>query len=666
MITPRFPLRAKLIISFSIVIIIGVFLSTIIGIRLIGSTIIRQAQDKVRLDLNTAREIYHEEAAAIKTTIRLTASRFFIKDALKADDLDRLREELQKIRRDESLDVLAITDRRGRVLVRAHNQGMSGDRPNDDLVGHVIANGEPVVATQILSAEDLEAVGDEYLERARMPLISTLKARSRVETEERSGMFIKAAAPVFDYGGNFVAVLYGGNMLNRNYDIVDKVKNIVYMGERYKGRDIGTATIFLGDARISTNVMDAAGGRAIGTRVSEEVYEQVMLDGMPWVGRAFVVNAWYMTAYEPIRNIGGSIIGMLYVGMLEAPYIDLRNQVVVTFWSIAALSVVLLSVIAHYTTSNIVKPVKVLAQATESIAHGELSHRVHIATQDEIGLLADSFNRMIAALQEATDSYRSLTNTLEERVAEKTKELEAAQEYLIQSEKLASLGKLAAGVAHEINNPLTSILMNSHLSLEKLEDEVDLKENLQLIIDETTRCSSIVSGLLEFARQTPPEKTVVDVNELIESTLLIMDTQVMVHKVRVIKHFDKSLPHIRVDVNKMKQVFTNLILNALEAMPERGILKIVSQLSQNEKNVEMKFEDNGKGITKENLTKIFDPFFSTKGMKGTGLGLSISYGIVQQHGGTIYLDSEVGRGTTVIMSLPLYETVNEKKEEKSG
>ena len=666
MITPRFTLRAKLIISFSLVIVVGVFISTIVGIRLIDTTIIRQAQDKVRFDLNSAREVYNQESEAIKTKIRLTANRFFIKEAISARDLVRLRRELSKIREEESLDILTLTDPTGRVLVRAHNPQIFGDRPADDVINMVLANEDPVVATVVVSEQELAKVGAHYLEHARITLIPTPKSRPLEKNEEKSGMFIKAAAPVFDYRGKLVGVLYGGNMLNRNYDIVDKVKNTVYLGSMYKNIEIGTATIFLDDARISTNVMNANGERAIGTRVSEEVYDQVVVNGKPWVDRAFVVNSWYVTAYEPIRNIKGEIIGMLYVGMLEAPYVDLKNRVALTFWGIAVLSVILLSVIAYYTTSKIVNPVRLLALATEKVAHGDMSHRVNIHTRDEIGILADSFNQMTAALQEATEGYRSLTRTLEEKVEEKTKELQATHDFLIQSEKLASLGKLAAGVAHEINNPLTSILLNGHLLLEQYKEDDAVKEKLQMIIDETVRCSSIVSGLLEFARQTPPEKTVVDINRVIESTLLIMDTQVMVHKVRIMKYYDNALPQIRVDVNKIKQVFTNLILNALDAMAGGGVLKIVSQLSRDGKCVEVKFEDSGKGILKENLRKIFDPFFSTKETKGTGLGLSISYGIVQQHGGTIDVESVVGSGTTITVCLPLHEVTKGKKEDKSA
>lgn len=665
MLMPRFPLRAKLIVVFSLVIIVGVLISTLVGINLIGTTIIRQAQDKVRLDLNSAREVYNAEGEAIKTRVRLTAERFFIKDALHAEDYDRLRRELQKVKVQESLDVLTLTDAEGRVLVRAHNLDAHGDRPAYDLVDWVIDNQKPAVTTMIVSEDEMAKIGPEFVDRARIELIPTPKSRPSEKRVEKAGMFIKAAAPVFDYSGKLLGILYGGNMLNRDYNIVDRVKNTVYLGEMYKDREIGTATIFLDDARISTNVMKENNERAIGTRVSQEVYDRVVVQGKSWIGRAFVVNAWYMTAYEPIKNIKDEIIGMLYVGLLEAPYVDLRNRVILIFWSIAIVSIVLLFVIANYTTANIVRPVKALASATEKVAQGDMTQRVAIQTQDEIGILGESFNQMTAALREATEGYQKLTRTLEDKVKEKTEELRATQDVLIQSEKLASLGKLAAGVAHEINNPLTSILLNSHLILEKLKDDDALRENLELVVTETTRCGSIVSGLLEFARQTPPEKSPVDINNIISNTLLIMETQALVHKVKIERNLTKGLPEIMVDQSKIKQVFTNIIMNAMDAMPDGGVLQISSRMSADGKYVEVIFEDSGKGIHREQLQRIFDPFFTTKGIKGTGLGLSISYGIIQQHNGRIEVDSQVGKGTKLTIILPMHLSSSSKKEDKS-
>ena len=252
MLTFPFPLRLKLILIFSLVIISGVFVLTIVGINMIGSTIIRQAQDKVRLDLNSAREVYHGEGETIRMKMRLTAERFFLRDALLMGDLERLRRELQKIRQDNALDILTLTDDTGRILVRAHNPAIAGDRPSDPVTEWVLQGRGSVAATVIVSEDEMKKIGAEYAERARIALIPTPKSRPVDKTEETSGMFIKAAAPVHDYNGRLIGVLYGGYMLNRNYDIVDKVKYTVYLGELYKGREIGTATIFLDDARIST------------------------------------------------------------------------------------------------------------------------------------------------------------------------------------------------------------------------------------------------------------------------------------------------------------------------------------------------------------------------------------------------------------------------------
>lgn len=649
----RSSLSTKLIMRFSLVIVIGVFLSVFVGIRMIGDAIVKQAQDKVRLDLNSAREVYQEEAEYIKNVVRLTSVRFFIKKAIKDNDRAILHQVLHEIMVQESLDLFTLTDENGRVLIRAHNADISGDELMDDVVNRVLTEKQVIVSTLIMPETQLRTESEDVAIRARIEIVPTPKMRPLTQDVETSGMLIAAAAPVLDNEGSFVGVLYGGKLLNRNYDIVDKVKAIVYKGEQYGGKDIGTATIFQGDLRVSTNVIKNDGTRAIGTRVSEEVYDQVIEKGSPWFGRAFVVNAWYITAYEPIKDLSGRIIGMLYVGMLEAPYVDLRNRVILTFLVIAFLTVVILSLIAYFSTTSITNPLKNLLHATNNIAQGDLSQRVHIESHDEIGQLANSFNHMAIELQKATDDYRSLTETLEEKVKQQTDELKRSQNQLFQSEKLTSLGKLSAGIAHEINNPLTTILLNSHLIAEKLEKDDALNEYVRMIIDETSRCSSIVKGLLEFSRQTPPEKKPSEINEVIKETLFLFESQILICHVEIKKNLGADLPLIMIDANKIKQVFANIILNALEAMPDGGVLTIGSQISADRKSLDMTFQDTGLGISKENIGKIFDPFFTTKGTQGTGLGLAVSYGIIEQHGGKINVKSTIGTGTTITVSLPL-------------
>ncbi|MDI6793054.1 MAG: cache domain-containing protein [bacterium] len=552
---PHLSLKTKLILSFSIVIMVGVFLSVIIGIRLIGNTVIKQAQDKVRLDLNSAREVYRTERENIKNSVRLTTIRFFIKEAVLKNDRERLKEVLQKIKEDEDLDILTLTDKKGHVLLRANNPAIYGDQINDEIVNWALLKKEVVVSTQIISEKELEKEGQDLAEQARIELISTLRARPTAAAEETSGMMIKAAAPVIGYNGDLIGVLYGGKLLNRNYEIVDKVKDIVYRGEKYKGEDIGTATIFQKDLRISTNVRTAAGTRAIGTQVSQEVYDQVTGKGLAWIGRAFVVNAWYITAYEPIKNIEGKIIGMLYVGMLEAPYLDLKRNVVFTFSGIAFFGVILLSIIAFFTTTNITKPIKELVSATSKVAGGDMSYRVRIRSHDEIGELADSFNRMTAELQKATGNYLILTRTLEEKVKEKTKELEETHKHLIRTEKLTSLGKMAAGVAHEINNPLTGVLTFSKLLLDDLDKDDPKREDLRTIVEETLRCRDIVRSLLDFSRETKSEKKLEDINNIIEDTLFLITRQAAFQDIEIVKNPDEALPQIPLDAGQIKQVF---------------------------------------------------------------------------------------------------------------
>jgi two-component system NtrC family sensor kinase len=513
--------------------------------------------------------------------------------------------------------------------------------------------------TVIIPPEELLKEGSDLADRAFFEFVDTPMAALRPGDHEDSGMMLKAASPVTDEKGRVLGALYGGRLLNRNYGIVDRVKDIISLGERYGDQDVGTATIFQGDLRIATNVLDAFGRRAVGTRVSREVNEAVLKNGGRWMDRAFVVREWFITAYEPIRDVEGRTIGMLYVGILEKPYIDLRNRVMGTFTIIALLAAAGLLVLLSVLASTITRPVRLMVQATEMIAGGDLSHRVELGTKDEFGHLAASFNRMTENLANAQDNLAQWGRTLEKRVEDRTRELRETQDALVTSEKLASLGKMAAGVAHEINNPLTSILINAHLLLERNPTDAAARENLTMIADETTRCAQIVRGLLEFSRMTPSQTAPASFNEIIERTIQLLEKQALVRNIVIVKTLDPGLPPLELDKNKIQQVFSNLIINAIEAMPEGGRLTVTSRPSADGLGVEAEFADTGVGIRKENLSKLFDPFFTTKTF-GTGLGLAVSYGIIRRRGGTIDVHSDVGRGSVFTVTLPF------QPEESSG
>ena len=636
----KFSIRVKMILYFLLIIIISGFTVTIIGTHLIGDRIVKQAQKKVKLDLNSAREIYRERIREVESSIRLTALRFFIKEAFLKGKVKSIENELKKISKSESLDFLTLTDKEGKVLLRSCNPELYNDnKANDEIVKKVLDEKNVIGATQILTMEELHLESATLTQQARIELIATPKAKLRSEKEETSGMVIKAAAPIFDYEGNLMGVLYGGILLNRNYEIVDKIKDIIFLGETYKGKDIGTATIFQGDLRISTNVKTKDGNRAIGTRVSEEVYDQVLIKGNPWIDRAFVVNDWYITAYEPIKNDLDQIIGILYVGILEQEFIDMKHVTSWTFLGITMAGIIVAFIVSYLLGNSIIKPIQSLVSASHDLAEGDMDHKVECESKDEIGELANTFNFMIASIKERDEQLKEYT-----------------KQKIMESERLAIVGQLAAGVAHEINNPLGSILIYSNLLLEDMEQESPVKDNLKKIVEQTTRCKEIVRGLLVFSRQTEPEMLLADIHKTIEDVLSLVKNQALFQNVQIIKKYKQSIPLILFDKAKIQQVFINILLNAVESMEGEGELIVETGNTSDEKFIEIKFTDTGCGIMEENIKKLFDPFFSAgKKVHGTGLGLSISYGIIKNHKGDIKVVSEVGKGSTFTVILPVKE-----------
>jgi two-component system NtrC family sensor kinase len=657
-------LRRKLILSFLGVIAIGGVLTLLVGTRIEHRTIISLAEAKVRHDLASAWMVYEERLHSLRDAVRLSATQEYLHAALRHTDLGKVAGCLDAIRRDFGLDVLNLTDPLGRVVIRSRrfDAPVGDDVARDPFVALALRK-EVSAGTRIVPREELLREGEDLAARARFQFVPTPMAAARAEDHEDNGMMLVAAAPVLA-DGVVLGVLTGGLLFNRNYDLVDRVKEIVFKGEKYEGHDIGTATLFQDDLRIATNVLDNQGGRAVGTRVSREVKEAVLDRGETYVGRAFVVTAWYITAYRPIKDIAGKTVGMLYVGMLERPYIDLRNRVMATFAGIAGLCALFLLGLLSFVARRMTRPLAVMVDATGKIASGDLAHRVQVESRDEIGQLARAFNRMTDELSLAREDLTQWGQTLERRVEERTRELRETQDQLVVSEKLASLGKMAAGVAHEINNPLTSILINSHLLLERPGRAADEVETLNLIADETTRCAGIVGGLLEFARQTPSQAAPTDINDVIERTLVLLEMQASVRNIRIERTLDRDLPAIEIDKNKIQQVFSNLAINACEAMPSGGTLAVSSLMSRDGTHIEITFTDTGVGISKENIPRLFDPFFTTKSF-GTGLGLAVSYGIIRSRGGEILVRSEVGKGTEFTVRIPLADPGDQKRIEET-
>jgi two-component system NtrC family sensor kinase len=412
------------------------------------------------------------------------------------------------------------------------------------------------------------------------------------------------------------------------------IRDRAFQQRTFEGKVIGTATIFLDDTRISTNVVNTDGSRAVGTRLSAPVYEQVMRQGRPWKGPAFVVNDRYITAYEPIRDPAGKVVGALYVGMLEAPFVQPQRAVFYVFLAAVIGTTLASLVLLFLVTKRMLRPIGRVVAMSRRVMGGDLSARVGIRPSGEMGLLCRAIDEMADAVAAREEQLKKATSR-----------------QIGQSEKLASIGRLAAGVAHEINNPLTGVLTFATLLQEKPNLDAQDREDLELIVRETTRVRDIVRGLLDFARESPHEKRLLHLNTVIRRTIRLLRNQKEFRHITIEEQLEDHVPWILGDENQVQQVLLNLVLNGCEAMPDGGTLTISTFALDGQLIVTV--ADTGQGISAENVTRIFEPFFTTKPAgKGTGLGLSVSYGILQQHNAFIDVKTEVGKGTTFTLMFP--------------
>jgi two-component system NtrC family sensor kinase len=324
---------------------------------------------------------------------------------------------------------------------------------------------------------------------------------------------------------------------------------------------------------------------------------------------------------------------------------------------LALLAAVMLGfVTVTFTRRMVIRPVSSLVAGTKRVIEGDLAQTVPVTGSNEIAVLESSFNRMERSLAQASAERNQLLDNLERQVRERTAALERAQDQLIQTEKLSSLGRLSASIAHEINNPLAGILTTAKLLIRTLDGSADaqtpfLLRHLRLVQRETERCTAIVRNLLGFARERPLTLGDIDVNAALEEALFLASNQITLQNI-VLERSLTPLPLVRADFGQIRQAFANLVINACDAMPAGGTLAVRSAVAPTGDAIELSIRDTGHGMSPEVLSKVLDPFFTTK-EKGTGLGLSVVYGVVKRHGGRLSIDSAPGQGTTITIQLPV-------------
>ncbi|HOM08591.1 MAG TPA: cache domain-containing protein [Spirochaetota bacterium] len=634
-------IRFKLFISILSIVLLSGIASTFVGIRTIEKHVVGQAFDTVLKDLETADFIYNSRIALKSKMLKHIALLEYIQLAIIHNNRQVLINKCKEVQKELGIDIVNITDAQGKVIARANNYSFGDDVSDDNHISYVLKNKAPCEGTDIVTHKHLEREGEALAKKVIIDIVPTPKSRKVERTKVVDALAIRATIPIF-YNNNFIGIIYGVRILNNYNGIVDQIKELVFKDEKIGGLEVGTSTIFLDDVRVCTNVKKPDGSRAIGTLLSEEVYNKVILQGKVWWDKAFVVNNWYISAYKPLLNVNNKPIGILYVGILEKKFDEIKTSSTVNFVVITILIAMVAVGISLYLLNMIIQPVRTLVKASESVINGNYDAHIEIESEDEIGYLCYTFNQMIDAIKERDRKLKEQT-----------------QNQILQSEKLASLGRLASGIAHEINNPLTAILTYSSLLLEDLKD-TDFEEDLRVIIKETFRCRDIVRNILDFARSTKPDIKRTNINNLINEVLLILEKHVNFHNIVINKELDPDVPDMYIDENQFKSVINNLAMNAADAMPQGGTLTVKTLYNLHNDSITIIVSDTGTGIKEEHLDKIFDPFFTTKEQgKGTGLGLAVTYGIIKRYYGNIDVQSEIGKGTIFTITFPLAKNKEE-------
>jgi signal transduction histidine kinase len=611
---------------------------------------------KVRADLAVAHGYFERVSEGIGRSVEGLASSERLARTLSRPVVERIgatAQLLDDVRQGQKLDFLYFLDvDRNSLAVE------------DWAVLNSARKGQARTETDVFTAEQLRLLNPQLAEQALTPLVATPNATTDQRSIEDRGMVIHSAAPVRDSDGKLLGVLAGGVLLNKNLAFIDRLNEIVYPEEAQLLGSQGTATLFLGDVRIATNVRLFEGGRAIGTRVSAAVHQAVLDEGRTWLDRAFVVTDWYVSAYQPLIDSQGQRVGMLYVGFLEGPFADAKRTALGLIVALFALAMGLAGVFAILWARRVFQPIERMHVTMAAIEQNDVNARVGVvSSRDELGDLAIHFDRLLDRLQAQAVSLKRWGDSLDAQVASRTAALElavadlkAAQSQLVMNEKLAAIGQLTAGVAHEINNPVAVIQGNLDVLRDILGDTAEpVQPEIKLIQEQVHRIRLIVAKLLQFAR---PQDYVgylepVAPAQLLQDCLVLVSHLLKRGTVAVEQYLD-SVRNVLCNRNELQQVLINLMVNAIQAMPEGGVLTLAAEdWDEADMPVGLKLvvSDTGPGLSEAERERLFKPFYTAKKPDGTGLGLWVSLSLVERYGGRITVESNAGHGSRFIVWL---------------
>jgi two-component system NtrC family sensor kinase len=658
----RIPLHKRIFLNFVLVIALFGVLGAVLSAVLINRTTLDEAQRRVSLDLRSAWDVLHNEMDRLQLFVTVLSTGKRVDDAFAIPDSPANRVALEQVRRQCGLDFLALTDSKGQVLVRSLEPYKTGDILSNDPFVSGALKGETRKGLALLSQQRLRDEGGNLEERAFMVFEPTPKSKVRAKTSESAGMALVAAAPVLDEGGKAIGALYAGLLLNRNHGLVDKIRSIVFENKTYQGQPLGTVTIFQWDCRVATNVILANGNRAIGTRVSEEVYDKVLENGLNWYDRAFVVKDWYLSAYDPIHDIHGKVVGILYVGVLAKQYDDLKWDLWKLYGAISGGVGIFVLAIGLIFARRLTGSISRLAEAAGKIGSGNLDLNVkEPKADDEVKDLTQAFNLMTASLKERDEKLRTTYSALEQ--SNKSLE-EMNRNYL----------DMLGFVSHELKNTL-GVIYTSARALDAgivgtLSDaQAALARNIAKSIDGAVR---MTRNYLDLARIEKGELRVIPkvmemIGEIIDPLLEELKPVIDQQGVTIEKRLPGAIV-LKGDTALLKIAYRNLLDNALKYGRKGGRIR----LGFEEKNGALHFEvwNEGKGLTAEQIARLFEKFVRfeshAEATRSTGLGLFITREIIMKHKGEILAESEPGQWMRFRFTLPLATPTHGLEEKGEG
>lgn len=610
----------------------------IMSVTWVNNNTIREAENRVEVYIKAAWAIHGGKIARIRSVLEILVQEERIRDLLRDHRplLSTVRENLEAIRKEQNMDILNLLDSKGKVILRTRSPYNEGDILSDDpMVRKVILTKKSGEGNIIFSSERLEIEGEGLVDWCM-----------KFGGEPR-GILMGSAVPII-MDGNLVGILQMGNLLNGATEKVDRIRDAVFENKHYKRKPLGTATIFMGDLRISTNVLADQGRRAIGTRVSKEVVEHVLKKGLSWTGRAWVVNAWYLSQYDPIKDPDGNIIGMLYVGELEQKYLDMRTRAVISHLSVIFAGMLLAFLVFFLINRSILKPIQRLSYTTKRLSQGDLSYRVEVRTKDEVGSLSASFNHMAEQLQRQRQEIQHHQKVLEEM----NEELKA-----INRNYMEMLGF----VSHELKNPLASAIMSLHTVKDGYLGELNntQKKGLESVARSLDYFHDMIKNYLDLSRLEKGELEVNKRSVTLHSEVVMPVLEGLERELREKRmEVRNCIPHemeLNADRDLLRIVYDNLLSNAIKYGRESGMIVLDAQGGKNK--ITMSVYNEGKGIPKEKMSMLFKKFSRIDspeyaGKKGTGLGLFICEEIIEKQGGKIWAESKEGKWVKFSFTLP--------------